>query len=147
MLLVGRQALIRGNVKTPDPPGEHSAEGPSDEDIASSEPDELEADNPLDLRPDAEQLHHASSFAVKPVRLGTTHPVPSQLIVKCFGGLQVVSTGRVLWPARELAQEQRAWELSPLRQCCKHASRAVSSDPAGAATASLRRRVPGRPTG
>jgi DNA-binding SARP family transcriptional activator len=33
------------------------------------------------------------------------------LIVKCFGGPQVVHGDRVLWPSREFAQEQRAWEL------------------------------------
>jgi DNA-binding SARP family transcriptional activator len=33
------------------------------------------------------------------------------LTVKCFGGLQVACADRLLWPARELAQEQRAWEL------------------------------------
>jgi hypothetical protein len=76
-----------------------------------SRPDEAApgAPNPGDSRVDFSQ--DSGPPAAVPVSTSVLEARAAPLTVKCFGGPQVVHGDRVLWPSREFAQEQRAWEL------------------------------------
>ena len=107
-VVLGRTLLVRRVSWSRAAPRHSRAEEPRVMDASAPEPGEQHAERATEAS--VHPVGDTGPVVAAPVGV-TLSAVSAPLVVKCFGALHVAHADRVLWPAREFAHEQRAWEL------------------------------------
>ena len=107
-VVLGRTLLVRRVSWSRAAPRHSRAEEPRVMDASAPEPGEQHAERATEAS--VHPVGDTGPVVATPVGV-TLSAVSAPLVVKCFGALHVAHADRVLWPSREFAHEQRAWEL------------------------------------